>query len=156
MLLRKATWFQIIVTAVPETSPEITPCFVVLFQKSERRSGGPNDAPRPPQAKSTSQKTYSLARAPKMSAAATRIKTTMRLRKTSLFWLRDFPLAIIFWYMSRTTPEDATRSWESAVDMMAARIDAVMMPRSRGWRWDLARKGNKFSGSAPGRASGVR
>ncbi len=55
--------------------------------------------------------------------------------------------------MSRTIPDEATSSWESAVDMMAARIEAVMIPMMRGWRWAEARKGKRFSRSPPGSSS---
>jgi len=43
-----------IVTAVFEISPAITPAFAALFQKRERRRGGLNDAPSPPHANRTS------------------------------------------------------------------------------------------------------
>jgi len=65
------------VTAVPDIKPVITPDLVTLFQKRERRRGGPKDAPNPPQANSTSQKTYSFAIAPKKSDARTRQRITI-------------------------------------------------------------------------------
>jgi hypothetical protein len=40
--------------------------------------------------------------------------------------------------------------------MIAAKIEAVMIPRSKGCKWAEARNGKRFSGSPPGRASGFK
>jgi hypothetical protein len=53
-----------------------------------------------------------------------------------------------FSWTSRTTVDAATRSWESAVDMMAAKMAATTIPKSGAGRCCWARTGKRFSGSA--------
>ena len=119
-------YFQIKTVAPPDTMPEIAPGRVVRFQNREQITSGPKAAPKPAHANETMPNTeLSGLRAIIIPRIA--MPTTVRRAASMLFFS-----GILRWNASRSmfsdTLEAAARSWESAVDIVLARIPARIRP----------------------------
>ena len=106
--------------------PASAPFLLERFQNNAARTTGPNTAPNPAHAKDTIPNTE-LSGFPAKNTAITAIKRTVaRATWIVLFSVRLTP-NIPFNRFSETA-EEAARSWESAVDIVQAKIPASVMP----------------------------
>ena len=118
--------FQTKTMAPPETIPARAPHLLQRFQNRERIITGPKVAPKPAQAKETTRKMElvgSLAKITPRMATPTTVRRAMSIAFLSLSLMPSTSLMILW-----VTPEAAASSCASAVDMVAARIPAMMMP----------------------------
>ena len=118
--------FQINTIAPPVTMPAKAPGKFVRFQNRANRITGPNAAPKPAQANETMSNTeesgFSASSAP-ITATTITVPRATHITSFSLAFLWMIPLKKFC-----ATLEEAARSWESAVDMVAARIPASTTP----------------------------
>ena len=110
----------------PQIIPARAPCQLERLQNNARRTTGPNTAPKPAQAKDTMVKTE-LFGSRAMNIATTAIRRSVILSATMLSFLVSLSFRMLP-RRSEETAEDAARSWESAVDMVDARIPARISP----------------------------
>ncbi|OQB03117.1 MAG: hypothetical protein BWY20_01739 [Spirochaetes bacterium ADurb.Bin215] len=137
-------FFTINMVAAPVTMPLRAPHQVVRFQQRDRIMSGPKAAPKPPHAYPTMERMFPL------SVAA--MRTASRANPTT-----PARLMIIFFFESRSlmpgtssVSEDvSTSSWESAVDMTAARTAARTKPANAGWKSAVVSARNTRSGFPP-------
>ena len=119
-------YFQRKTITPPAAMPETAPAKVVRFQYRAQITRGPKPAPKPAQAKETMPKMELLGsfamKMPRMAMAM----TVSRAASILCFWLslKRNASCSRFW----DTLEDAASSWESAVDMVLARMPARMRP----------------------------
>ena len=112
--------------APPATIPLSAPHLLVRFQNSEQSIIGPNDAPKPAHAKDTMLNTDELGSQARITAT-TEIIISVTLAITiaiafEVLILNRPPM------MFSETPEEAVRSWLSAVLIVDARIPARITP----------------------------
>ena len=114
--------------APPVIIPASAPHFVVRFQNRENSTTGPNAAPKPAQANDTIVNTESSFHA---QNTATTAMTTIVRREMIIDFFCDI-------FSPKTSPrrsfdmlDDAARSWESAVDIVDARMPEIITPVSR-------------------------
>ena len=119
-------YFQINTMDPPQIIPARAPCQLERLQKRARRTTGPNTAPKPAQAKDTMLNTE-LFGSRAMNMATTAMRSNVTLSATMLSFFVSLSLRILP-RRSEDTAEDAARSWESAVDIVEARIPARMIP----------------------------
>ena len=120
------TYFHTKMVAAPTIRPAIAPCLLERFQNSAQRTIGPKVAPKPAHAKDTISKTE-LSGLDAMNTAITEIATTATLATIIVV----LSLSLIPRKSFKTfcaTDDDAARSCESAVDIVAARIPARISP----------------------------
>ena len=110
----------------PQIIPARAPCQLERLQKRARRTTGPNTAPKPAQAKDTMLNTE-LFGSRAINMATTAMRSNVTLSATMLSFFVSLSLRILP-RRSEDTAEDAARSWESAVDIVEARIPARMIP----------------------------
>ena len=110
----------------PAAIPAIAPYLLDLLQKRERSMHGPKVAPNPAQAKDTTLKTELSGFQARIKAISAMAITVPLATIIVFFWSRSMPKKSVS--RSWDTLEDAARSWESAVDMVAARIPARITP----------------------------
>ena len=109
--------------------PQSAPYMLERFQNSASRTTGPNVAPKPAHANETMRNTElfgSRARKTAMTAM-----TTSVARATRSFFFSSILMWRISPKMFSETPDAAVSSWESEVDIVAARMPARMTPQSR-------------------------
>ena len=104
----------------PDTMPATAPGRLVRFQNREHTTSGPKAEPRPAHASETSPMIL-LSGFHAMMQATTAITRTV-IRLTFNTFLSSASGFRIFLKISFDAEEAQTRSWESAVDIMAARI----------------------------------
>ena len=112
--------------APPESIPASAPQRLARRQNSENRTTGPKAAPKPAHAKETIWKTEldgSRARKTAMTAMPTSVRRAAIMLALPKMFRWNTPYRM-FW----ETAEEAARSWESAVDMVDARIPARIRP----------------------------
>ena len=119
-------YFQINTMDPPQIIPARAPCQLERLQKRARRTTGPNTAPKPAQAKDTMLNTE-LFGSRAINMATTAMRSNVTLSATMLSFFVSLSLRILP-RRSEDTAEDAARSWESAVDIVEARIPARMIP----------------------------
>jgi len=110
----------------PVSIPASAPCILVRRQKRANSTSGPKDAPKPAHAKDTMVNT-------ELSGFHARKTATMAIPITvrRAAFMEAAVLILIFkksWSRFWDTPEAAVKSWESAVDMVHARIPASTTP----------------------------
>ena len=118
--------FQTKIMIAPESMPAMAPYLLQRFQNREKRTIGPKVAPKPAQAKETTRKMELLGfRAKNTATIAMQITPTRAIRR--LFLSSSFsPQTSCSRFC--VIPEAAASSWTSAVDIVAERIPARMMP----------------------------
>ena len=119
-------YFQMNTTAPPDTIPASTPHLVVRFQNSAVSMAGAKVAPKPAQAKDTMVNTELLGSRARNTAITEMAMTVTRA--THMVVLEDSFTPKTSLTRSSDTLEDAVSSWLSAVDMVEARIPAMIRP----------------------------
>ena len=124
--MREIPNFQIKIIRPPAIIPASAPLRLDLRQKRASSMVGPKAAPKPAHAKETTRKTELLGFQARIMATAATPTTVARAAIIC-------PAAVSLTRMkscrkSSDTLEAAARSWESAVDMVAARIPARITP----------------------------
>ena len=115
--------------APPATMPARAPCLLVRFQNRAKRTTGPKAEPKPAQAKETIWKTeLSGFQARKMPTMAMPM-TVPRAASMEALGLSFLPKKSCT--RSWDTLEAAASSWESAVDMVEAKMPARTKPAIR-------------------------
>ena len=112
--------------APPVIMPAMAPARLERFQNRERSMTGPNAAPKPAQAKETTRNTE-LSGFHASTRPTSAMPMTVSLATSSDFFsLSRMPRNSTA--MSCETLDAAASSWESAVDMVAARMPARITP----------------------------
>ena len=115
--------------APPTIRPARAPALLDRFQNRDSSIVGPNVAPKPAQAKETTRKTELLGfQARTMAIMAMPITVALAM---IMFFLASILMPRKSCIRSWDTEEAAASSWESAVDMVAARIPARITPAIR-------------------------
>ena len=118
--------FQTNTRTPPEIMPQSAPHLLARFQNSAKSTTGPKAAPKPAQAKETILKTElsgSRAKIIAIAAMTSSVERAISMDCFSVIFTLNTPHI-----RSLETLEDAASSWESAVDMVAARIPASVTP----------------------------
>ena len=118
--------FHMNIIAPPAIIPDTIPYLLALFQKSEQRTTGPNAAPKPAHANETILNTELVGSSAK-NIDITDITTTVSLA-TSIDVFLDILICNTSTARFCDIADEAARSCESAVDMVAARIPARIIP----------------------------
>ena len=116
------TYFQRNIIIPPEIIPDIAPYLLDLLQNNERRTTGPNVAPKPAHANDTISNTE-LSGLPAINTATIEMITTVI---QAAFSESLTPIHSLTRFCD--IPEAAARSCESDVDIVAARIPARITP----------------------------
>ena len=136
---------------LPQTATAIAPAIIparappVVSRRQYRLSSttGPKVAPNPAQAKATRLRIVSLA-SHAMAAATTETSITAP-RPIQMPTPRPVSLRKTL-YRSSTSADDDTSSCDEIVDMIAARIAAIMNPAISGWKSSCPSAMNTVSG----------
>ena len=138
-------YFQMKTMAPPAIIPARAPCRFIRFQNRARIITGPKAAPKPAQAKDTMRKTELLGFQARRMPTMAMPTTVSRAAVMEAFWLSFTRKKS--WTRSWETPEAAVRSWESAVDMVQARMPAMTMPaiRAKKTPWVLSRSASRMT-----------
>ena len=119
-------YFQMNTMAPPEIIPASTPHLVVRFQNRAVSMAGAKVAPKPAHAKDTMVNTELLGSRARNTAM---IEMTMTVtRATHMVALLDIFTPKTSFTRSSETLEEAASSWLSAVDMVEARMPAMIRP----------------------------
>ena len=120
------TYFQRNIIIPPEIIPDIAPYLLALLQNNERRTTGPNVAPKPAHANDTISNTE-LSGLPAINTATIEMITTVILATIKAAFSESLtPIHSLTRFCD--IPEAAARSCESDVDIVAARIPARITP----------------------------
>ena len=119
-------YFQTNTITPPETIPAMAPALVVRFQNSANSTSGPNAAPKPAHAKDTTRKMELSSSSAMKTAITEMMMTDARAISIAFFW-ESFTLKKEM-KISCEAEEDAAKSCESAVDIVAARIPERITP----------------------------